>query len=153
MIHTHEDLEKEKEAELTYVWLAELAGHVAMAAVRQSPYPVPDGLESALRKFQDAVAPLFTIAGEYKGGMRAFRTRKEINDLLEEHLFPIPEVAAWNNRKNAREGMGFVSSHSGRTEPDDDFIDLYALCQNVSAALIPYEAEVARKARGSEAQG
>ena len=152
MIQTQEDMQEAKAAEVTYVFLGELAGYVAMWAVRQSPYPVPDGLEAALRKFQDAAAPLFTIAPGYKGGMRAFKTRGEINSLLEEHLFPIPEVAAWNNRKNGREGMGIASRYGG-PEPDDDFIDLYALTQNVSAALIPYEVEVARKARGSETKG
>jgi len=130
---------------VTYVFLHELAGHVAMCAVRQSPYQVPDNLEIVLRKFQEIAGSDFTIAKETKGGMCAFKTRGEIIDYLEAKLFPIAELAAWNDRKNEREGVGIYTAFDGPRDPDDDFIDLYALAQNVAAGLISYEADCKRR--------
>jgi len=131
---------------MTYVFLHELAGHIAMWAVRQSPYPVPENLETVLWKFQEIAGPDFTIAGEIKGGMRAFKTRREITDYLAANLFLIPEFEAWNDRKNKREGIGIYTAFGPR-DPDDDFIDLYALVQNVAAGLISYEADCKRRGR------
>jgi hypothetical protein len=132
---------------VTYVFLHELAGHIAMWAVRQSPYLVPDNLEIVLLKFQAVAWKDFAVAGEVKGGMRAFKTRGEIIAYLEAKLFSIAEFAAWNDRKNKREGPGFVTSFDGPRDPDDDFIDLYALAQNVAAGLISYEADCKRLGR------
>lgn len=46
-----------------------------------------------------------------------------------------------------REGPGFVTSFDGPGDPDDDFIDLDALAQNVAAGLISYEADCKRRGR------
>lgn len=47
-------------------------------------------------------------------------------------------VVAWGERKNGREGNGFVSRYD-QPEPDDDFIDLDALARNVTHELVLWE--------------
>lgn len=136
--------------EPTWLYLSEVAGQIAAFAVRQSPYLVPDNLEPVLRKFQESAWDEFGVAKDSKGGMRQFQNRAELWELLWEHLLPIPEVQAWNARKNGRDGAGFVSAHWSPPEPDDDFIDLDALVQNVVMTLVPNDpAPAARRAEAS----
>lgn len=121
-----------------WVFAHELAGHVAMWAVRQSPYLVPENLEVVLRKFQEELDEVgdFDVAKEHKGGMRQFQSRRELRDLLEETLLTIPEVRAWNSPKieDAR-AVEYMQTPS----PDHDFIDLDALVSNIVLGIFPPE--------------
>lgn len=137
-----------------WVFARELAAHVGMWAVRQSPYPVPENLETVLRKFQEVLKTTggFDVAVHCKGGMRRFQTRRELIKFLNEHLKPIPEFAGWNERKNKRDGHGFVSALDGERDPDDDFIDLDALIGNVAMNLTAlHDLERAERAQEPDA--
>lgn len=118
-----------------FVCSKELVGQVAHWAVRQSPYAVPVGLEAALAAFAKAIDPEFIICRSSDNtGWRYFSGQREIEDFLRRTLFPIPEVAAWNERRNGRQGMGFSSRYDSPA-PDDDFVDLDALAMNVGRCI------------------
>ncbi len=46
---------------------------------------------------------------------------------------------ALNERKNGREGLGFSSRYSKVPDPDDDFIDIMAVAQNVTCEFADQE--------------
>lgn len=116
----------------------DLVGAVARYAVLQSPYPVPDDLETALRKFAELLKsdpafknPVIDVP-LVKTPVAEFHRWYEIVELLDRTLFTLPEVQRWNERKNGEQGHAFVSIHEGRPDPDDDFVDLDALARNVA---------------------
>jgi hypothetical protein len=106
--------------------LGELAGH----AVRQSPYVVPDTLREALEKFNSQwikrfppEIPAFPCRGF---------TERELHETIQELVEANPFIVMWNERKNGNTSpLGFTSRYD-RPEPDNDFIDLYALSRNVA---------------------
>lgn len=113
--------------------LCTLAGHVAMAAVRQSPYVCPDGLREALEAFVASARPtLRSLMGVW---FLEFETGAEIEAFLREHLLPIPEVAAWNEPKSGRGGDFVFVTRNGGPSPDDDIIDLDALVENIARTV------------------
>lgn len=101
-------------------------GSLAKWAVMQSPYSYPENLETVLLKFSDHIAPYFDNLD-----MKLFSVF-EVEEFVKGNLITIPEFLNWNERKNGREGMGFVSRFDGARNPDDDFIDLDALYRNIS---------------------
>lgn len=109
-----------------------LCGHIAMWAVRQSPYTAPDGLTDVILEFKRRVEP----SAQSLSGWTYFETdeesgRKCLTDLLNLHLLTIPQVRQWNERKNGNQSpLGFVSRYD-KPEPDNDFIDLDALTGNI----------------------
>jgi len=105
-----------------------------MWAVRQSPYPVPDNLQLVITAFQLNASHLFNQSGMAK------LSREDVKNILEKHLFNIPECRRWNERKNGNQRPFGIVTAFGRPEPDDDFIDLDALRMNVvnSLWLEPY---------------
>lgn len=110
------------------VWITfrMLRGHIAMWAVRLSPYPCPDNLAEVLQAFQDTARRCFDDNG--MGNLN----RAELCELLDKHLLSQPYVQAWNNRKNGNDApYQFVSTFSGEPHPDNDFIDLDALLLNI----------------------
>jgi hypothetical protein len=103
-----------------------LLGEFANWAVQQSPYACPEGLETAIKNLSDALP------------MHDYDTVTNINvlrDIIKSTIITIPEVVAWNNRKNGRDGMGLSASRYGQPSPDDDFIDLDALTRNIAFAI------------------
>lgn len=113
---------------------SQVAGTLAMWAVRQSPYPVPDNLELVVRRFEE-LFPRDEI------GFHQVADQDELYRLVMSIGDQIPEFLAWNDRKNGnRAPLGFVSRYE-RPDPDDDFIDLYALCSNVALTVAAEERE------------
>jgi len=110
---------------------SELTGELAKWAVQQSPYIVPDKLAEALTAF-DAVWPYDPELPSFK--CLKWESYKTLYAELERVYLGIPEIMAWNNRKNGREGMGF-SSRYDQPSPDDDFIDISALANNVAGSV------------------
>lgn len=111
------------------VWLFadEVAGTLAMWAIRQSPYDCPDNLELVVK----------AVRADWPceiGPMKEWDSQDEIEECLQEITEQIPEFMLWNERKNGRDGMGFSSRYDQPT-PDDDFIDLHALWRNVAMSL------------------
>jgi hypothetical protein len=111
---------------------SQVAGTLAMWAVRQSPYPVPDNLELVIRRVEE----LFPC-DEF--GFHEVAGQDELYRLLAQIGEQIPELLAWNERKNGNAApIGFVSRY-GRPDPDNDFIDLYALWSNVARSVAAEE--------------
>ncbi len=112
-------------------------GALANYAVQQSPYPRPENLEIVLDAFYQSIKDDFDEGKKY---VKFFESWKEAHDYIENRLKMIPEFMAWNERKNGRQGNGatFAGHHDdgsvtiSKTNPDDDFIDLYALTRNIT---------------------
>ena len=112
-----------------WITLSQIEGHIAMWAVRQSPYHAPDGILEVLKQFRASVHPEFDT-NEMKEV-----DRDDVKSLLVA-LYRIPEFMAWNERKNGNQApFGFVSRYC-KEHPDNDFIDLDALTGNVVRSLI-----------------
>lgn len=125
------------------ILLTELQGAVAKWAVRQSPYPYPQGLDGVLEKVTAAVlanlhrpeAGMPEVLSHY-GTVMLFGAAETFGALLDRHLLPLEEVQAWNQRRNGNTApFGFVSATRGPA-PDDDFIDLDALRRNILEELM-----------------
>ncbi len=135
----------------------QLLGEIARWAVQQSPYHCPDGLPDVLaevsRRFHvpwpcmvnGSETPLEIVVGK-PGDVAMVKVTLEhwyIQEWLRGLLFDQVQVKAWNARKNGRDGPGFSSRFgSDANGPDDDFIDLDALVQNVASALIKSDREL-----------
>jgi hypothetical protein len=116
-----------------------LRGIVARWAVQQSPYPNgPKCLDQVLVTVTDR----FNASPGKEKVMgttiiRLPRERKLIMSFVKK-LLDMPEVQAWNERANRRDGPGFKSAYDDEDahDPDDDFIDIDALVHNIAASLM-----------------
>ena len=108
-----------------------LLGALAMAAVRQSPYICPDNLKTVLEKTK-AICDKEFKEGINSLRMKWFNTHRELSKWLKENLSSIPELVAWNDRKNGNKAPFGVCSRYDQPHPDDDFIDLDALYGNIA---------------------
>lgn len=112
------------------VWAfkSDLTSFLAQCLVSQSPYTVPDNLSICLEKFDTQLDSTFSFdsAGMVQLDLSTLTTT--INELLEN----VPEIVALNERKNGRKGMGYTDRYYPELEPDDDFIDLMAVAQNIT---------------------
>jgi hypothetical protein len=107
-----------------YVTTNRVAGDLASWAVQQSPYACPDNLQAVIERFVD-------LWSERNEDCKQWPSMGALEAELDETFLLIPELMAWNERRNGREGMGF-SSRYDKPSPDDDFIDLNALSRNVA---------------------
>lgn len=99
-------------------------GHLAMWAVRQSPYCYPEGLSKGIAEFEENYTP-----PEYQ--------KMSINQLetfIKEAIAKSPTILAWNNPKKGKHTMVFTSRYDS-VKPDYDFIDLAALARNIKHSL------------------
>lgn len=115
---------------------ATLRGVVARWAVMQSPYDTgPDGLSDVLKELTKRCKD-YPGASTLDGGHAYLELVPEAVDAFLDHvLLSQPEVQKWNERKNGRQGMGMHSLYWPDPEPDDDFIDLDALKNNIRMEL------------------
>jgi hypothetical protein len=114
---------------------SQVAGTLAMWAIRQSPYPVPDNLDAVVRRFEE-LFPRDEI------GFHEIADEDALYKLVGSLSEQIPELLAWNQRKNSNDApLGFVSRYD-RPEPDNDFIDLHALWGNVARSVAAEEREL-----------
>ncbi len=115
-----------------WVFAHDITGAVALWAVHQSPYPVPDNLETVLRTLHASCNEGFDTAG-----MRKFDSFEELEAYISKALRAIPEYLAWNERKNGNQApVHFTSRYDGPGDPDDDFIDLGALERNATMHIV-----------------
>lgn len=115
-----------------------LAGALAMWAVRQSPYPAPDNLGPAIEKFCEAwkAQPPMQKEGWPSDGYYEFADHVELRKAVENAIDKVPEIRAWNERKNGNQSpFNFISRFDGPTDPDNDFIDLGALAGNAAMTV------------------
>ena len=107
----------------------ELAGYLACWAVRQSPYGCPEGLENAVTDFRahwphDPELPVMPCL--------YWESLNDLRKAVTEACEMIPSIAIWNQPKSGH-GSAFVfSSRYDQPNPDDDFIDLDALGNNIA---------------------
>lgn len=109
-----------------YIGRDRVLGELASWAVQQSPYPVPENLEVALLTF--------LLHWPHDEDFTEFADLAALEKSITETMAKVPEILAWNNRKNGRDGPGFVSRMSATPDPDDDFVDLDALRRNIAMA-------------------
>lgn len=114
---------------------SDFTGALAMWLVKQSPYTVPDNLSICITKFHKRLDELgkFDTAGMAEINLKTLT--ENVNKILES----IPEIMALNERKNGRDGTGFCSRYSKDPEPDDDFIDIMAVAQNITCEFAERE--------------
>lgn len=107
-----------------------IAGELASWAVQQSPYGCPDGLQQAIADFRAAwpsdpdMPPILA--------MKWWASYGELYQALYRLFCNTPSIAAWNQPKSGHGAKIVFSSRYGGPEPDDDFIDLGALANNVA---------------------
>lgn len=132
---TRDDLYYPKIAEPKEIWTFahDFTGAVALWAVKQSPYPVPENLETVLQKLHDAIKDQFDGAF----AMKKFVSIDEVEKFAAVSLRAIPEYLAWNERKNGDQSpFQFTSRYDGPGDPDSSFIDLGALEHNVAMHIV-----------------
>tara|TARA_R110000737_G_C14249018_1_gene426281 strand:- start:95 stop:520 length:426 start_codon:yes stop_codon:yes gene_type:complete len=112
------------------VWAfkSDFTSSLAKWLVSQSPYTVPDNLSTCIVKFNDQLSGAFQFDTNGMIEIELNLLTKTINKLIEN----VPEIMALNERKNGREGMGFIDRDSAKPDPDDDFIDTFAVAQNIT---------------------
>lgn len=123
------------------VTISVLRGYIARWAVQLSPYDTgPDNLDKVLtevtRRFE--ASPLLErLAPPYHHTpFVQLQPRRSVLHPWLQALLDMPEVVAWNQRKNGRDGHGVTSRFDALPEPDDAFIDLDALVQNIASSLL-----------------
>ena len=109
----------------------DLISNLAKCAIECSPYLYPDNLLEVIEQFHSNIEPYFKFLEPSDLGFLKLDLT-ELEKFIRGNLMSIPEFLLWNERKNGRDGYGFVSRYSGETNPDDDFIDLDALIRNIS---------------------
>lgn len=119
----------------TKQFLSKFAGE----AVRISPYPAPENLEKVIHRLHSqlnkfATVWLFSDTNKW----HEIKTDKELLAFIGNTVLLDSDVLKWNDRKNGRDGPGLVSAYEGIKDPDDDFIDLDALQQNIFRSLIEF---------------
>lgn len=116
---------------MIYVSAKQLAGTVAMWAIRQSPYKIPDHLDKIVVALQDKFEP------DASGfDFRMYESGDALLAYVRDTLRSVPEYVAWNNRKNGNPApFQFSSRYDGAGDPDNDFIDLDALEMNVARSI------------------
>lgn len=119
---------------LRHMFRKDVAAHFAHWAVRLSPYPCPDDLPEVLSDLTQA------LEARWPGEPYVFMPHDEVSDLLHEFIQTHPKVRLWNERKNGNSApFQAVSIHFAKPDPDNDFIDLDALCRNVTYTLAEEE--------------
>ena len=111
---------------MEYVFKKDFTGALAKWLVKQSPYVVPDNLETILTTFHERIPYDFDNNG------MACVSLATMTEIINGVLESIPEIMELNERKNGRDGYGFSSRFSKDPEPDDDFIDITAVAQNIT---------------------
>ena len=112
------------------VWAlrTDFTGSLSKWLVRLSPYTVPNNLSTCIEKFDEELSTAFQFDINGMVEIELNSLTKTINKLIEN----VPEIMALNERKNGREGMELTSRYSVKSDPDDDFIDTYALARNIT---------------------
>lgn len=91
-------------------------------ATALSPYTVPNNLEIVLNKLADILAPEFVGAG-VTGALG--KTYYEIKDFIRKYFEQIPEITAWNDKKDPKSDG-----------PDGDFIDITAVIISIANDIV-----------------
>lgn len=124
-----------------------VAGHLAMWAVRQNPYPrCPEHLGLVVGRLLYQLkkhAKADRKSNSLMKAMGMFRCdERSLAKLIMRVLLPMREFQRWNERKNGnQEPFNDVSRYDDPTkrDPDNEFIDLGALVRNVAGSVAAEE--------------
>jgi hypothetical protein len=119
---------------------SEVAGALAMWAVRQSPYPVPDHLDEAVASMFDALPD--------DNGEWFWATESELQQMVEFVCLNDQTIVSWNKPKSGHTSEIVFSSRYDAPDPDDDIIDLYALSGNIMRTVMAEQYEHLGDAQG-----
>jgi len=114
--------------ELKLLSKKDFSGAVAKVAVKLSPYSCPDDLARVIIK-ADGAWPLNDIIDSTQF-IREW-SYDEFTQFVHNFVFNTAEVQAWGNAKSGKMGHRFVTLYDAPGSLDDDFVDLYALSQNI----------------------
>lgn len=111
----------------------DIIGQLALNAVKQHPYHRPDGL------FDLAMEVLDICKRDFKDGIEYFPTRwfasnGEIYQWLIDAIWGHPTLKEWNTPKSKHTGHVFTSRYDSPA-PENDFIDIEALLQNIALGV------------------
>lgn len=112
--------------------VGDIAGAVAMWAVRQSPYEAPENLTEAIKSLTQVLNEQIKFDDVFHF---AELTYDEIHSILQEHLEKVSVIMQWNEPRSGHDAPFVTSSRYHTPRPDDDFIDLDALARNVALTL------------------
>jgi hypothetical protein len=110
-----------------------LLGALAKWSVNQSPYYVPDNLETVLRKVSDLL-PTSMFNDEI--GIYKIMKKSVFNVWFLSILMQVPELVRWNRPKNGTDPEFVFCSAFDKPSPDADIVDLDALVGNIKWELI-----------------
>jgi hypothetical protein len=114
----------------------DFVGALAKWLVMQSPYPVPNKLEKILMEFNRR---LDNYAKFDTAGMALINLRTVAQD-MEKILNDMPDVVALNEPHNPSDKQFFFTDrYSADRHPDDDFIDITAVGQNIAVEFAQRE--------------
>lgn len=106
---------------------------MAECLARLSPYDFPVSLLKNLAEFSVELDK--ALAWQTLDSMRFVEkfSLRESTSFFEDLIMKCPSIVALNERKNGNEApYAFTSRYSKDPDPDDDFIDLTALAQNMT---------------------
>jgi len=101
-----------------------VVGHLAMWAVRQSPYGYPKNLDKGLKEFRKNYTPPTYQRMKIK----------QLQTFIASAINKSPTIKSWNNPKKGTHKFVFTSRYNS-IKPDYDFIDLTALGRNTGHSV------------------
>ena len=124
------------------VWASnnDFTGALAKWLVVQSPYVVPNKISVCIEKFSVLINDKFDFG---KIGMVEIEL-SNLTTIVNELLESIPEIMALNESRNKNENTHiFVGACSSDPDPDNDFIDIMAVAQNIVCEFAEREDAIA----------
>ena len=116
--------------------VSDFTGALAKWLVKQSPYTVPDDLSICIEKFDVEIRKVFEFDGNDIVSVDLGGLTSRVNKILE----AIPEIAKLNEPKTGHTNNIFVSRFdAGPENPDDNFIDIMAVAQNITCEFAQRE--------------
>jgi hypothetical protein len=121
-----------------------VVGHFAMWAVRLSPYTSPDDLGLVLEALKQKLVCHVAMATPEADKELFVKfewmniSERQLEDVLVDALFRVPEFLRWNDRRNGNPaplGIRTAYDDPSQRDPDDEFIDLYALVGQVARSV------------------
>ncbi len=119
-----------------YASVSDFTGSLAKWLVKQSPYTVPDDLSICIEKFDAEIRKEF----EFDANNITCIDLRGLTAIVNTVLEAIPEIAELNEPKSGHLNDIFVSRFdAGPENPDDNFIDIMAVAQNITCEFAQRE--------------
>lgn len=116
-----------------WFFIKDITGIAAKWAIQQSPYIMPHNLEDAICDLTIALEEIWKKE-ESTAGMLEFNYY-QMYELIKKMIYSISSITKWNEPRIKHNKQHVFVTRYSNIEPDDDFIDLDALCRNVTNDL------------------